>query len=153
MSIDGIIINRVLPKSVNDSYFQDWQESQKEYIIKAEEYFHPIPIFKVNLFKGEILGYKHLKELAEQVYMEKNPLELFFEGEPYSLIKENGRYKMSIRLPFIEKEDVELNKVSDELILRIGSFKKENGRGKGSGSPSRRGIQGNVLDRTALEFI
>ena len=45
MHIDGIIMNRILPDDVNDAYFQDWRESQKEYMKRAGEYFGPVPIF------------------------------------------------------------------------------------------------------------
>ena len=34
---------------------------------KAEEYFSPIPIFPVRLFKDEVLGYNSLRVLADQV--------------------------------------------------------------------------------------
>ena len=124
MNIDGIIVNRILPDSIKDTYFQGWRRSQKKYMEKAEEYFSPVPTFHVKLFKDEILGYESLKAFADQIYGEKNPLERFFQGEPYSLIKENGEYLLRMRLPFIMKQDVELNKVADELIVRVGSFKR-----------------------------
>jgi len=124
MNIDGIIVNRILPDSIKDTYFQGWRKSQKKYMEKAEEYFSPVPTFHVRLFKDEILGYESLKAFADQIYGEKNPLERFFHGEPYSLIKENGEYLLRMRLPFIMKQDVELNKVADELIVRVGSFKR-----------------------------
>jgi len=124
MNIDGVIMNRVLPGDIKDQYFKEWVENQKMYMKDAEEYFSPIPIFHVNLFKGEILGYSLLKDLADQIYGAMNPLDRFFEGEPYSLIKEDGEYQLIIRLPFIVRDDVELNKISDELIIRIGSFKR-----------------------------
>ncbi|MFH1351943.1 MAG: TRC40/GET3/ArsA family transport-energizing ATPase [Pseudomonadota bacterium] len=124
MTIDGIIINRILPDNVQDEYFQEWRESQRRYIEKAEEYFNPVPIFYVNLFKDEILGYERLKLLADQIYAAKNPLERFFEGEPYTLSKEDGEYRLMLKLPFIMKKDVELTKLSDELIVRVGSFKR-----------------------------
>jgi arsenite-transporting ATPase len=124
MSIDAIIMNRVLPAKIRDSYFEAWQESQKRYMDLAEHYFSPIPIFPVNLFKGEVLGYESLKLLAEEVYQNRNPLERFFDGQPYDLTKEDGTYCLKIKLPFAGKENIELNKVSDELIVRIGAFKK-----------------------------
>ncbi|UCF57067.1 MAG: ArsA family ATPase [Deltaproteobacteria bacterium] len=124
MNVDGIIMNRILPDDVKDTYFQDWRESQRKYMGKAEEYFSPVPIFHVKLFKDEVLGYESLKAFADQIYRGKDPLERFFEGEPYSLIKQNGEYRLMIKLPFIMKKDVELNKVSDELIVRVGSFKR-----------------------------
>jgi len=124
MSIDAIIMNRVLPDSVSETYFSGWKKSQKNYIKKAGAYFSPIPLFPVNLFKGEVLGFDSLKALADQIYKEKNPLERFFDGEPYSFVKVNGKYQLRVKLPFISKEDVDLNKISDELIIRVGSFKR-----------------------------
>ena len=35
-----------------------------------------------------------------------------------------SKYFLTMNLPFITKRDVELNKFSDELIVRVGSFKK-----------------------------
>ncbi len=124
MSIDAIIMNRVLPDSVSETYFKGWKKSQKNYIKKAEAYFSPIPLFPVNLFRGEVLGFDSLKALATQIYRDKNPLERFFDGEPYSFVKVNGKYQLRVKLPFIGKGDVELNKISDELIIRVGSFKR-----------------------------
>ena len=124
MNIDGIIVNRILPDAVEDTYFEDWRDSQRKYMEKAEDYFSPVPTFHVNLFKDEVLGYESLKAFAHQIYGEKNPLERFFEGEPYTLTKENEEYQLIMKLPFIRKGDVELNKVADELIVRVGSFKR-----------------------------
>jgi len=83
-----------------------------------------IPVFSVNLFRSEVLGYESLKLLAAQVYGKKDPLKRFFKGEPYNLIKENGEYRLTMKLPFLMKEEVELNRLSDELIVRVGSFKR-----------------------------
>jgi len=124
MNIDAIIINRILPEDVKDIYFQAWRESQNHYLEAAEEYFRPIPIFHVKLFQNEILGYDSLQSLAGQIYEDKDPLERFFKGAPYQLIKENGGYRLIMTLPFLVKGDVELNKLSDELIIRIGGFKR-----------------------------
>jgi arsenite-transporting ATPase len=63
MNIDAIIMNRILPDDVKDIYFEACKESQRKYIERAEEYFTPTPIFYVNLFQEEILGYDSLKVL------------------------------------------------------------------------------------------
>jgi len=124
MSTDAIIMNRILPQSIHDDYFEDWRVRQAEYIRQAETYFSPIPLLPVNLFRGEILGTDRLASLAQEIYGERDPLERFFDGEPYSLVKVNGKYQLTIKLPFIEKKDVDLNKISDELIIRVGGFKR-----------------------------
>jgi arsenite-transporting ATPase len=124
MNIDAIIMNRVLPPRIKDTYFQTWRENQKQYMEIAKDYFSPVPIFPVNLFRNEVLGYERLKSLAGQIYGQRDPLEKFFVGRPYDLSKENGIYCLKLKLPFASKDQVELNQVSDEIIVRIGSFKK-----------------------------
>lgn len=124
MNVDAIIMNRVLPPKITDAYFLTWQQNQKHHMELADKYFSPIPIFPVNLFRSEILGYQSLKSLAGRIYGPRDPLERFFTGRPYDLTKENGIYCLKLKLPFAGKDHVELNKVSDELIVRVGSFKK-----------------------------
>jgi arsenite-transporting ATPase len=124
MNIDAVIMNRLLPDDVTDEYFRSWRESQRRYFEKAEDYFHPVPIFPVNLFRGEILGYERIKGLASEIYGERNPLERFFIGEPYQLSKKDGGYELRMNLPFASRENVELNRISDELIIRVGGFKR-----------------------------
>ena len=124
MSIDAIIMNRMLPETITDDYFKGWLKGQKFHFDEAKDIFSPVPILPVNLFSGEIIGYRNLKELSMQIYDDKNPLERFFKEEPYRLIKKDGSYRLKLKLPFILKKDVELNKLHEELIIRIGSFKR-----------------------------
>jgi arsenite-transporting ATPase len=124
MNIDAIVMNRILPADLKDSYFKDWLNGQKQRLDEARDYFNPIPIFLVNQFKGEIIGYDNLKQLADQIYKQKNPLRRFYKEEPYKLSKIDGSYRLKLKLPFIMKKNVELNKYVDELIVRIGGFKR-----------------------------
>lgn len=124
MSIDAVIMNRVLPEDVNDAYFTEWRKAQHQYMELAHQYFSPVPIFPANLFKGEVLGVESLKALARQIYGRKNPLKRFYEGEAYQISKSNQEYELRLMLPFAGKEDVELNKIGDELIVRIANFKR-----------------------------
>lgn len=124
LNIDAIIMNRILPENLSDSYFEDWLDGQKRRLVEAKDYFNPIPIFSVNQFKGEIIGYNNLKQLSDQLYGKQNPLKRFFKEDPYELTKKDGGYRLKLKLPFIEKKDVELNKFIDELVVRIGGFKR-----------------------------
>jgi len=124
MNVDAVIMNRVLPERVTDAYFATWKEKQEAYMARAERYFAPIPIFHVELFSDEMLGYQRLKVLADSVYRHGLPLQRFFEGQPYELVKEETGYRLTMRLPFADKKEVELSKVSEELIVRLGAFKR-----------------------------
>jgi len=124
MNIDAVIMNRILPQKITDDYFKDWIKGQQKRLEQAQEFFNPIPILPVDLFDGEVIGYDHLKRLADKIYGTRDPLDRFFKEKPYSLDKVNGHYHLKLKLPFITKKDVELNKSFDELIVRIGSHKR-----------------------------
>lgn len=124
MNIDAVIMNRMLPDTLNEPYFQNWQQSQKRYVSEAKTYFEPIPLFPVDLFNGEILGLESLKILGERIYGSRNPLDRFFDGKPYELLKVRDKYRLNMKLPFIEKKDVALHKIADELVIRVGGFKR-----------------------------
>ena len=124
MNIDAVIMNRVLPDALSDPYFKNWQESQKQYVKEAECFFDPVPLLPVSLFTGEILGFDNLKTLGNQIYGTRNPLDRFFKGKPYEFTKCDGTYRLKMKLPFVEKRDVALHKIADELIVRVGGFKR-----------------------------
>lgn len=124
MTIDAIIMNRVFPSGRDSDYLKVWGRSQQEYLDLAETYFHPLPIFKAPLHESEILGYQKLLNFGEDLYEGKDPTQIFSRHRTYEFLKENGRNLVKLYLPFASKEEVELSKVGDELIIRIGNFKK-----------------------------
>jgi arsenite-transporting ATPase len=124
MSIDAVIMNRMLPPQVTDTYFAQWKVDQARCLREAEACFRPVPIRAVDLFGEEVVGYERLKALSEKIYGTDDPLARFVTEEPYRLTKRNGRYCLRLKLPFLLREDIDLSKVSDELILRIGSYKR-----------------------------
>ncbi len=64
MSIDAIIMNRMLPGNIQDTYFKDWMKGQQQHLEKAREYFSPVPVLPVNLFGGEVIGYRQSREIS-----------------------------------------------------------------------------------------
>jgi arsenite-transporting ATPase len=124
MTVDAIIMNRVFPSGRDSDYLKVWGRSQQEYLDLAETYFHPLPIFKAPLHESEILGYQKLLNFGEDLYEGKDPTQIFSRHRTYEFLKENGRNLVKLYLPFASKEEVELSKVGDELIIRIGNFKK-----------------------------
>ena len=124
MCIDAVVMNRILPQSIKEQYFVDWKKSQETYLKLAEEYFSPVPIFPVSLFQSEPLGEEKLRELGTSIYGDHDPTQHFFEEQPYEFHQQDGQFIMRIKLPFVSKEEVELNRFADEMVIRIGGFKK-----------------------------
>ena len=124
MCIDAIVMNRILPPSIEEKYFDDWKESQRRYLKLAEEYFSPVPILPVNLLRSEPLGKENLAKLGADIYGEHDPTQHFYHDQPYEFQQKNGQFIIRIKLPFISKETIELNRLPEEVVVRVGEFKK-----------------------------
>src|SRR6266702_5488498 len=70
LTVDTVIVNRVLPSDVSDRGFSEWRGSQDSIIRELEEYFAPLPVRRVPLFAHEVLGKQRLQELATVLYSE-----------------------------------------------------------------------------------
>ncbi|MBN1225759.1 MAG: ArsA family ATPase [Deltaproteobacteria bacterium] len=124
MCIDGIVMNRILPGNIEEAYFDDWKKAQKGYLKLAEEYFSPVPIFPVTLFQNEPLGKDRLKKFGHDIYGKRDPTERFYAGRPYEFTQKGDTFVITIKLPFLTKEEVELTRFQEEIIIRIGGFKR-----------------------------
>jgi arsenite-transporting ATPase len=121
---DAIISNRLMPNQVQDSYFASWKEIHEKYSQMIEEAFSPLPILKVPLFDQEVVGLDMLRRMAESIYGERDPAEVFFVGQTHTVEKKDGLYLLSIPLPFVGKEDIQLTRSAEELIVHIGNKKR-----------------------------
>ena len=124
LCIDSVIINRILPEVIDEKFFELWKQTQQQYIDEAENYFSDVPIIKVNLFDNQIVGMPGLQKLGDMLYPEIDPADRFSEQSPYQFRKVDEGYQLAIQLPFLTKEEVNLNKQGDELIVTIGGFKR-----------------------------
>lgn len=124
LTVDAIVMNRVLPASVRDEFFAGWRAAQQGYIEEAAECFAPVPIWHVELGRREMVGRRALERLAETLFKDKDPAAVFFAERAFEFTKADGRYILSIRAPFLKSGEIDLTKTNDELIVRIGSFKR-----------------------------
>jgi arsenite-transporting ATPase len=121
---DLVVCNRLLPASVQDSYFADWKASQARYRQQIDESFAPLPIVDVPLLGQEIVGLDSLRELADAVYGEQDPTAIRYRGQVQSTEQVNGEFVLKLRLPFTEKGEVRLLATGDELVVHVGKQKR-----------------------------
>ncbi|MBI2906471.1 MAG: ArsA family ATPase [Chloroflexi bacterium] len=121
---DLVVCNRVIPEAVDDEYFSAWKEAQGKNFHVIEESFSPIPILPVPLFREEVMGATLLRQMAERIFGEKDPSRVFYQGCARQIQKEDGHYTMTLPLPFVTKKDISLVRNGDELIIHVGSQKR-----------------------------
>ncbi|MEW6351138.1 MAG: ArsA family ATPase [Thermodesulfobacteriota bacterium] len=150
--VDTIIVNRLFPVSVRDGYFADWIATQERSLEQIRRIFEPTPIRPLEILRDEVVGVEKLHEMGRMIYGEADPTEFFLRLPPYSISGSNGDYTLKIRLPFVSKDFVDLFKQDDELVVRIGSFKRHIllPRALAGRRPSRAGLEQDVL---TVEFL
>jgi arsenite/tail-anchored protein-transporting ATPase len=122
--VDAVIVNRLLPDEVSDPYFEKWREAQGRHLALIEESFSPVPIFTARLFDREMYGLEALASLAEDVFDDEDPLQVFFRGAAHDIVKSNGGYEVVLNLPLVDKRSVDLSKKGTELLIRLGGYKR-----------------------------
>ncbi len=124
LCIDAVIINRIIPEGIEEKFFEVWKQTQQLYIEEAENYFSDVPIWKVNLFNDQIIGEEGLHKLGNILYSGIDPVDIFSDKSPYQFRKVDEEYQLVMQLPFLTKQEVNLTKHGDELIVTIGGFKR-----------------------------
>lgn len=120
-SVDCIIVNKVFPEEAGE-YFEKWLKIQKNNLKEIEEKF-PIPVFKIPFKSSEIVG-DLLYELSESLYDGKDPTEVFYYEKSMKIEKVNEDFILAIKAPFVKKEEINLMKRGDELIIVAGQWKR-----------------------------
>jgi arsenite-transporting ATPase len=148
LTVDGIIVNRVLPSQVTDAFFQEWRVSQARVLEEIDSYFAPVAVKRVPLFTHEVLGRERLEELARSLYEGKeDPAAVTRTEAPYEFVKTDGRYEVRLQLPFAVKGEIGLFKKGDELVVEVGTLRRHIGlpTSMASLSPGRAKLENKVL--------
>ncbi len=125
INVDAVIVNKIFPKEVVESCpsLKGWLESQHKYLEEIENYFKPKPIFKVPHAKTELVGLEGLKWVAERIYKDRDPTEVFHKEQPYTFEQTENGFLVKVKLPYADKEHLDLFKAGEELIIRLGNVK------------------------------
>ena len=130
---DMVVCNRVMPEEVlENSYFAARGEDQKKYLGELSEIFGPIPIRTTPQFDREIGGITGLSELADLLFGAESPAEFFYDELPFAITSAEtddeapfgADQLLILSIPTVDKEDVKLNQVREELIIEVGRYRR-----------------------------
>ncbi|KEK24439.1 ArsA family ATPase [Bacillus gaemokensis] len=124
-NVDAIMINRVIPDTVTDSYFQAWKDAQKKYKTLIQDSFQPLPIYEAPMFEQEVVGLPMLERVGNALFKDDlEPTAVKFNGRTQYVTKDGDEYIFVLSIPFSDKKELSLNQKGDELIIRAGSVKR-----------------------------
>jgi arsenite-transporting ATPase len=122
--VDAIIANRIIPGDVTDPYFGKWKEIQTEHLATIRESFEPVPVLEARLFDQEMVGFDLLSRMGDEVYGGEDATKVLHLDEPIRVQKRGGWYVLSMQLPFTGREQLDIHRRAEELVVRVGSYKR-----------------------------
>jgi arsenite-transporting ATPase len=124
--IDAVICNRVIqPGNYQDTFMQELYSNQEKQRQRVHQTFSPLPIWEVPYYSHDIIGITRLGELAEALFKETDPTQVFYRGPIQEITREGDSYILRLPLPHVEMRKVQMSKKGDEMIIEIGNFKRD----------------------------
>jgi len=123
-TVESLVINRILPEEVSDTYFSGKLEEQRRHLKTIDEAFSPLKTLKATLMPREVVGRVALEKLGDQLFGTSDPAEIYSKESPMKMYDEDGASVLAIKMPFPLDQKVELYMRKDDLVLQLGAFKK-----------------------------
>jgi arsenite-transporting ATPase len=125
MTVDTVVVNKILPVDQDSGYLNHWKNVQQRYLQDVEHSFTPLPIYHVPYYAEEVVGLAKLRKMGRDIYGESDPTAVLYTEAPMDLAKlDDGTYRVKIKLPFADVNQLDLFQNGDELVVQIGDFRR-----------------------------
>ena len=122
--VDLVVNNRMLPPEAKGSFLEGWIAVQKRYHKEVEKLFAPLPVKRGPLYAEERVGLPRLAEMARAVFGDDDPARVFHADRPIEIRRDGDATVLSIKMPAVRKEDVELWAKDGELIVTVLGYQR-----------------------------
>lgn len=119
INVDLAIINKIMPTGSSDLYYAEWADFQRVKIEEAKANFYPLPVKEVKLYGTELRGIEMLRENGQLMFENQDPADVLFRGNVFHFAKENSLLRMTVKVPFTEKDDFDVERYSDKLTIKV----------------------------------
>lgn len=122
-NVDGLYMNRILPKDIDNPFFEKWLEIQKEYTKELENCFTEVPIYRVPWYGQEVRGEEAISRIAgecldDKVFENNNTK----QRETFEELEDG--YLLNVYVPNASKEELDVYKAEGDVIIKINNFKR-----------------------------
>lgn len=123
-NVDGLYINRILPKDIGNDFFEQWHNIQQEYITLLKENFSALPIYEIPWYDQEQRGEENIRRIVKDVLSQKEVFERKIITERESFQQTDNGYQLDVFLPYAKKENIDLYQAATDLVIKTGNFKR-----------------------------
>jgi arsenite-transporting ATPase len=119
INVDLAIINKIMPHQTSDQYYANWAEYQKTKVEEARANFYPLPIKEVFLHSTELRGVEMLRKNGDLIFGSEDPAITYYRGKAFDFTSEQNSLRMTVKVPFTEKDDFDLERYGDQLTIKV----------------------------------
>ncbi len=124
-NVECLVINKVIPEDADGEFMKQKLAEQSEYLKMIHESFDPLKILQANMLKTEMRGREKLGLLADMIFGDSDPIEVYSDASPMKFTDKDGEVVLTIKMPFVPHDNVELYKGKENtIILNIGSQRR-----------------------------
>ncbi|SCZ03938.1 ArsA family ATPase [Alkaliphilus peptidifermentans] len=123
-NVDGLYINRIIPENVDNHFFDQWKEIQKNYLEEINSVFTNIPIYKIKWYEVDINGVGALERIIEDSLDDRNIFKVLKTIINETFEKTEKGYRLDVYVPFADKREFDLFESGSDIIVKIGNFKR-----------------------------
>ncbi|NBC34129.1 MAG: TRC40/GET3/ArsA family transport-energizing ATPase [Alphaproteobacteria bacterium] len=120
--VDQILVNRVFPEE--DPYFRQFALSQQAMIADMRDWFAGVPLTAVPMLEEEVVGPEPLARFGARLSEGRDPGAFYRQDSPITVTEEADGWRFAIKMPFVGKSDIQMSRQGEELMLRVGTFKR-----------------------------
>ena len=122
--VDGVYINRILKSDVDNAFFAQWMDIQRKYIEELEDIFADVPVTKIPWYESEVCGMDAIDRICDDVLTRDDLFAVNSKRTNEKYEKNEEGYLLSIFLPVVSKDKLDMHMTGSDIIIRIGNFKR-----------------------------
>ncbi|MCR5118288.1 MAG: ArsA family ATPase [Lachnospiraceae bacterium] len=123
-NVDGLYINRILPKDIGNEFFDSWIQLQRKYIAELKESFAALPVYEIPWYEEELKGEENIRRIVTDVLKTAEVFDskVITQRENFEQTEEG--YKLEINIPGAKKSDIDLYQGTTDIVIKMGNFKR-----------------------------
>ncbi len=123
-NVDGFYVNRILPESADNPFFDGWRKLQKEYLAYIKECFSALPIYEIPWYDEELKGADNVRRIVRDVLdgVDVFATRILTERETFQEV--DGGYELKVFMPGADKDEIDLFQSPTDIVIKMGNFKR-----------------------------
>jgi arsenite/tail-anchored protein-transporting ATPase len=122
--VDAVVANRLLPADVDHPWLDQWKVTQAAHLEVIKDAFAPLPVLTAELASEEIVGLSQLAMFAKTCYGDDDVARRRSYAEPFRVDVEGDAMLLSMHLPFVTRDKLQLARTEQELVITVGPHRR-----------------------------